>query len=132
MTEPALLAPPLTARQQQVYDLICSYIEENDRPPSIRELMKLLGIRSINGMVCHLRALETKGLLSRIEGRARCLRPCGEHQVSRQGDQVVLRIPGRCSLRLAPALALELARALSHAARSPDECSSSANLSGTS
>jgi repressor LexA len=52
---------PLTARQQQVLDLISEHIERHGFPPSHRELMLSLGVKSQLGILKHLRALERKG-----------------------------------------------------------------------
>ena len=51
----------LTVRQQQVLELISGHIERHGFPPSHRELMLGLGVRSQLGVLKHLRALEKKG-----------------------------------------------------------------------
>lgn len=52
---------PLTPRQQQVLDLISGHIERHGFPPSHRELMVTLGVKSQLGILKHIRALEKKG-----------------------------------------------------------------------
>lgn len=54
---------PLTARQQEVL----AWIRANSRlySPTVREIAKALGIRSPNGVTCHLKALERKGVIRR-------------------------------------------------------------------
>jgi repressor LexA len=54
---------PLTQRQQQVLELISDHIERHGFPPSHRELMLSLGVRSPLGILKHIRALERKGHL---------------------------------------------------------------------
>ena len=63
-----------TARQQQVLDCIRAHCQQCGFPPTIRELAAALGIRSPNGVVCHLQALQRRGLLERVPGSARALR----------------------------------------------------------
>jgi len=62
---------PLTQRQQQVLDLISDHIERHGFPPSHRELMVSLGVRSQLGILKHLRTLERKGHLVCRQGRSR-------------------------------------------------------------
>jgi repressor LexA len=52
---------PLTQRQQQVLELISEHIERHGFPPSHRELMVSLGVKSPLGILKHIRALERKG-----------------------------------------------------------------------
>lgn len=77
----------LTARQQFVLDTIRRFLDENRYPPTIRELMHLLSIRSPNGMMCHLTALELKGYITRKPNAARGIRIVGER------DRPVGRLP---------------------------------------
>ena len=63
----------LTARQQQVLDTVRHYAWEKGYPPSIRELGKLLGIRSLRGVTIHLDALVRKGWIER-ESTSRSIR----------------------------------------------------------
>lgn len=59
----------LTPRQQEVLD----FIRERTRSygPTIREIMAQFGFTSPNGAVCHLVALERKGLIRRHAGQIR-------------------------------------------------------------
>lgn len=54
---------PLTERQRQVLDQMVIRFRADYRPPSVRELMDDLGVLSPNGIMCHLKALTTKGHL---------------------------------------------------------------------
>lgn len=65
---------PLTPRQQQVLDFIRRTFVEEQRMPSLREIAESVGIRSPNGIVCHLRALQKKGLIRLERHRARSIR----------------------------------------------------------
>ncbi len=62
---------PLTQRQQQVLELLSDHIERHGFPPSHRELMVSLGVRSQLGILKHLRALEKKGYLVCRQGSSR-------------------------------------------------------------
>jgi repressor LexA len=64
---------PLTSRQREIYEFICSKIEGRGYPPSIREIGVEFSIKSPNGVMCHLRALENKGLIKREENHARAI-----------------------------------------------------------
>lgn len=59
--------PPakLTDRQSKVLEVIRNYCAENGYPPSIRELMPVLGVSSLRGVTIHLDALERKGWIRR-------------------------------------------------------------------
>lgn len=53
----------LTDRQKQVYEFIRTNIALYG--PTVREIAAGLGIKSPNGVVCHLAALEKKGYINR-------------------------------------------------------------------
>lgn len=53
----------MTKRQKQVYDYIVSHIQNELRPPTIREIGREVGIASTNGVSDHLKALKKKGYL---------------------------------------------------------------------
>jgi len=63
-----------TARQAAVYDFIRDRIDTFGFPPSVREIAKQFGIRSPNGVICHLKALERRGLIVRGRDQARAIR----------------------------------------------------------
>jgi repressor LexA len=66
------MAKQLTKRQQTVLEAIRGWIRERGYPPTIRELGKLLGIKSLRGVTTHLDAIAKKGFLKR-EPRARSI-----------------------------------------------------------
>ena len=68
-----VLSTKLTRRQQEVYDLIRDLIQSRGYGPTVREIAGCFGIRSPNGVVCHLRALERKGLIRRAPNKARAI-----------------------------------------------------------
>ena len=67
------VSPPLTERQQAVYDLIRELIIRRGYGPTVREIGEHFGIRSPNGVMCHLKALERKGLLRRCPNKSRAI-----------------------------------------------------------
>jgi repressor LexA len=66
------MAKQLTKRQSAVLDAIRSLIRQRGYPPTIRELGKQLGIKSLRGVTTHLDAIAKKGFLKR-ESRARSI-----------------------------------------------------------
>lgn len=58
----------LTARQQLVVQAIREWIEAHGYPPTIRELGRRLGIKSLRGVTTHLDAIAKKGALVRQRG----------------------------------------------------------------
>ena len=59
----------LTARQREIYDFICGHIESNGYPPTVRDIGLHFKIESPNGVMCHLKALQKKGYIHRVEKR---------------------------------------------------------------
>jgi len=57
----------LTKKQQAIYNFIRKHIEEKGFPPAIRDICTEFGISSPNGVMCHLKALETKGYINRVQ-----------------------------------------------------------------
>jgi repressor LexA len=64
----------LTKRQREVLDFIRKHQDREGYWPSVREVQAHFRFRSTNAVVGHLRALETKGALSRVPGQARAFR----------------------------------------------------------
>ncbi|MDO5295401.1 MAG: transcriptional repressor LexA [bacterium] len=72
----------ITERQQFILDHIRAYIERTGYSPSVRDLADLCNIKSTQGIMRHLRALEDKGFIQR-DSKARSIRiikPAGPHQ----------------------------------------------------
>jgi len=63
----------LTERQQRVLDYIRDRIENRGYGPTVREIGDEFEIRSPNGVACHLKALEKKGLIAREANRSRTI-----------------------------------------------------------
>jgi repressor LexA len=63
----------LTDRQKQIYDFIKEKIESRGFGPTVREIGLAFGIKSPNGVMCHLNALVKKGLIHRMTRSARAI-----------------------------------------------------------
>ena len=74
----------LTARQQQILELIKSAIENTGFPPTRAEIAAELGFRSVNAAEEHLQALARKGAITIAPGTSRGIRLC-EAMVQRDG-----------------------------------------------
>ena len=68
-----MLQEKLTKRQQAIFDFIRSTIESSGFGPTIREIADEMGYRSPNGVMCHLRALQKKGLINRTNNKSRSI-----------------------------------------------------------
>jgi repressor LexA len=63
----------LTERQREIYEFIRSKIESRGYGPTVREIGQAFEIKSPNGVMCHLKALEKKGLIKREGFSARAI-----------------------------------------------------------
>ena len=62
-----------TERQMEIYGFIREKIQSRGFGPTVREIGQAFKIRSPNGVVCHLKALERKGLISRGKNMSRAI-----------------------------------------------------------
>ncbi len=62
----------LTPQQNRVYNLIRDHIRDRQgQSPTLREVAEAMGFLSVNGVMCHIRALEKKGVIVRNKNQAR-------------------------------------------------------------
>src|SRR6187551_4028093 len=66
--------PKLTARKQQILDLIQSAIARTGAPPTRAEIAAELGFKSANAAEEHLQALARKGVIELVAGTSRGIR----------------------------------------------------------
>jgi repressor LexA len=66
--------PKLTARQQQILDLVKSSISKTGAPPTRAEIATALGFKSANAAEEHLQALHRKGAIELLTGTSRGIR----------------------------------------------------------
>lgn len=78
----------LTARQQQVLDIIKDQIDTTGYPPTRAEIARYLGFRSANAAEEHIKALARKGAIEVVEGASRGIR-LPDHQ---RGIPIVGRV----------------------------------------
>jgi repressor LexA len=64
----------LTARQEQVLDVIRAHIDATGYPPTRADIARQLGFRSANAAEEHLKALARKGAIEIISGASRGIR----------------------------------------------------------
>ena len=100
-------SPKLTARQQQVLDLVQSAIERSGAPPTRAVIAAELGFRSANAAEEHLQALARKGVIELVGGTSRgirlksdTLRALNEARLSPYGKQYQLPLPAMAQLTL--------------------------------
>ncbi len=63
----------LTQKQHEIYDFIREKIEGRGYGPTVREIGEAFEIKSPNGVMCHLKALEKKGMIKRETFSARAI-----------------------------------------------------------
>lgn len=68
------MMPKLTARQEQIFNLIQQAIANTGAPPTRAEIAKELGFRSANAAEEHLQALARKGVIELVSGTSRGIR----------------------------------------------------------
>ncbi len=93
-----------------MFNLIRDCIRENHgRSPTLREVGTLMGFLSVNGVMCHIRALERKGVIARNKRQSRGIQVLVDEPISARwhggtieldcGDRVyVLDQPGAALL----------------------------------
>ncbi|HZZ77978.1 MAG TPA: transcriptional repressor LexA [Gemmataceae bacterium] len=74
----------LTDRQKEIYQFIRQKIESRGYGPTVREIGLAFAIKSPNGVMCHLKALEKKGLINREVHAARAIQLV-DHRPPAQG-----------------------------------------------
>jgi repressor LexA len=76
--QPVTRTSKLTARQQEVFELLQRAIERTGFPPTRAEIAAELGFSSANSAEEHLRALARKGVIELAAGSSRGIRLIGE------------------------------------------------------
>ncbi len=95
--------PKLTARQQQILDLVQSKIARTGAPPTRAEIAAELGFRSANAAEEHLQALARKGVIELLGGTSRGIRLKADTLRAlneARGKQVMLPLPSLAQLTL--------------------------------
>ncbi len=63
----------LTKRQQQIYDYVAQYVDDNGYPPTVREIGEAVGLASPSTVHAHLSNLERAGMIRRDPTKPRAL-----------------------------------------------------------
>ncbi|KQY82466.1 transcriptional repressor LexA [Pelomonas sp. Root1444] len=93
--------PKLTARQQQIFDLVRHAIESTGAPPTRAEIAAELGFKSANAAEEHLQALARKGMLELVGGTSRGIRLKSDTlSAVNRARQINLPIPALAQLTL--------------------------------
>jgi repressor LexA len=74
----ATARPPLTDRQREVYDWICTEYASRGYGIGVREISESFGWASPTAAYCHLKYLEKRGYVTRVPGRANSIVPIVE------------------------------------------------------
>lgn len=82
---------PLTARQQQIFDLIKEKIHETGMPPTRAEIAEFFGFKSANAAEEHLKALAKKGYIEMLAGTSRGIR-LAEEVIEEEGLPLIGRV----------------------------------------
>jgi repressor LexA len=96
-------SPKLTARQQQILELVQSAISRTGSPPTRAEIAAELGFKSPNAAEEHLQALARKGAIELVGGTSRGIRlPSGALRAlnDARGQQYSLPLPSLSQLSL--------------------------------
>ncbi|MPM59278.1 LexA repressor [bioreactor metagenome] len=100
-------SPKLTARQQQILDLIQNAISRTGAPPTRAEIAAELGFKSANAAEEHLQALARKGVIELVSGTSRgirlrsdAVRNINAARSAQFGSQFNLPLPGLSQLVL--------------------------------
>jgi len=72
----------LTSRQRDVFEFIRGQIRTRGYGPTVREIGEAFDIKSPNGVMCHLKALERKGLIIRSPNKSRAIELSDEFKES--------------------------------------------------
>ena len=72
--------PDLTDRQQAILDFVAAHIEAEGMPPTLAEIAAAFGFNQTRGAHKHLLALEAKGQLTLLPGKARGIRLKGRNR----------------------------------------------------
>src|SRR5262249_43418395 len=82
----------LTPRQREIYSFIRSKIQGRGYGPTVRGIGLQFEIKSPNGVMCHLKALQKKGLIPREPNMSRAIQLLDDPVSGRPGG---LKLLGR-------------------------------------
>ncbi len=92
--------PKLTARQQEILELIQNTIANTGAPPTRAEIANVLGFKSANAAEEHLKALARKGAIELVSGTSRGIRLKGSQRSSQRASNDLFSISLTCLVQL--------------------------------
>jgi repressor LexA len=85
---------PLTARQQEIWQFLVTYVDGHGYPPTVREIGEEVGLASPSTVHAHLANLERVGLIKRDPSKPRAIELTGHRRVeSARAESDVPRLP---------------------------------------
>jgi repressor LexA len=84
----------LTPKQKKVLGWIENSVQETGQAPTVRELQEKLGCASPMGAASHLTALEAKGYISKVDGKARGIMLNSSGNIKARDDLVQVPLVG--------------------------------------
>lgn len=75
----------LTKRQLAIFEFVRDKIRKRGYGPTVREIGEEFEISSPNGVMCHLKAIEKKGLITRSPNKSRAIELSREAQAEDKG-----------------------------------------------
>jgi repressor LexA len=84
---------PLTARQQEIWQFLVTYVDDHGYPPTVREIGEQVGLASPSTVHAHLANLERVGLIKRDPTKPRAIELSGHRRVEAPAAADVARLP---------------------------------------
>ena len=84
---------PLTARQQEIWQFLVTYVDDHGYPPTVREIGEEVGLASPSTVHAHLANLERVGLIKRDPTKPRAIELSGHRRVEAATGAAVQRLP---------------------------------------
>jgi repressor LexA len=84
---------PLTARQQEIWQFLVTYVDDHGYPPTVREIGEEVGLASPSTVHAHLANLERVGLIKRDPTKPRAIELSGHRRVEAASTGDVPRLP---------------------------------------
>jgi repressor LexA len=84
---------PLTARQQEIWQFLVTYVDDHGYPPTVREIGEEVGLASPSTVHAHLANLERVGLIKRDPTKPRAIELSGHKRVETATAFDVPRLP---------------------------------------
>jgi repressor LexA len=85
---------PLTARQQEIWQFLVTYVDDHGYPPTVREIGEEVGLASPSTVHAHLANLERVGLIKRDPSKPRAIELTGHRRMAAShAETEVPRLP---------------------------------------